>query len=79
MPRNSAISNTQATYGCVDWYIYTNSPAAPASASGAPAGSALPAPCTRIIERAVAAAGAKVMAVTRAAAPPECATQQSAC
>lgn len=83
MPRNSANSlrtaaaDSQATYGCVDWYLYQSSPTATAPSTGPLDGARLPAPSARIIERAVAAAAATVTAVTRAAAPSEAAARQS--
>jgi len=55
----SACADAQATYGCVDWYLY-QSPPAPVTHSTIFAGSGFAAPCSNIIERAVAAAGAAV-------------------
>ena len=50
----SVCADAQATYGCVDWYLYQSSPAA-ASDSTALAGPAFAAPCSSIIERAAPA------------------------
>ena len=55
----SPCPDAQAAYGCVDWYLYQSSPAAPAD-STVLAGPAFAAPCSSIIERAVAAAGSAV-------------------
>jgi len=55
----SPCADAQATYGCVDWYLY-ESPPAPVTDSTIFAGSGFAAPCANIIERAVAAAGAGV-------------------
>lgn len=55
----SPCPDAQAAYGCVDWYLYQSSAPAPADSTGL-AGPAFAAPCSSIIERAVAAAGAAV-------------------
>jgi hypothetical protein len=58
-------ADTQATYGCVDWYLYQSPPAA-ALDSTVLSGPGFAAPCSSIIERATEAAGA---AVARTATP----------
>jgi len=70
----SACADAQATYGCVDWYLY-QSPQAAATDSTVLASPAFAAPCSSIIERAAAAAGA---AVGRAASPADAGSWQSA-
>lgn len=72
----SACADTQATYGCVDWYLYQGSSVTPSeSISSAPA---FVAPCSSLIERAVAAAGAAVAAAARTPSPAESGARQSA-
>jgi hypothetical protein len=64
-------ADDQATYGCVDWYLYRHATGASADSTGVHA-----APCSSIIEHAVAAAGT---AVARSASSAEAGAQQSAC
>lgn len=94
MPRNTVISlrpaaawhralgtacaDTQATYGCVDWYLYQNAPVTPCE-SAVSSGPAFAAPCSSIIERAAAAAGAAATAVTHAPSAPEIGARQNVC
>ena len=61
-----AEADVRATYGCVDWYLYQNAPPTPAESGGRATTPAVAAPCSSLIERAAAAAGATVTAVTAA-------------
>ena len=79
MQRNSIVSagslanaDTHAAYGCVDWYLYQNSPPVPAQSSSVLTSPAIAAPCSSIIiERAAAAAGAAVAAAAHGVSPAE--------
>lgn len=82
MQRNSVISlppAAEAAYGCVDWYLYQSPAATSADSSSVIAGYALAAPCSSIIERAAAAAGARITTVARTPLRTESGAQQSAC
>ncbi len=76
MQRNSVVSlrppsaDVQATYGCVDWYLYQNSPLPPAQ-SDMLTDPAIVAPCSSIIERAAAAAGTAVTVASHVVSPAE--------